>query len=139
VSVIGNTSTASSAVKFANLGDSVGGRIVAFEEYQEKEFGDNPAAGIKKGDLKFYPKSGDPVMGVLVTLERNPGDVSSRVSLYAQGARMLKAIAAVVKAEGASDLEIGADLAVTFTGYDGRAKVYQAAYGRPEAAEAVAA
>lgn len=125
MSVIGNQATTAKhpTVKFAQMGNSVAGRIIEFEEYQEKEFGSN--------ELRFFP-SGDPIMGVKVILETNPGDASSRVQLFAQGKRMLQAIAKAVKGAEAADLEIGADLAVQFTGYDGRAKVYEAKYMRPE-------
>lgn len=129
MSALSQTSTAEKypAVKFNSVGDSVAGRIIGTEDYQETVFG-------TKGELKFYP-SGDPVMGVRVYMETTPGDESSRVTLWAQGKLLMKAIAVAFRAAGAQDLEVGADLAVTFTGYDGRAKTYSAAYSRPEAAE----
>jgi hypothetical protein len=131
MSVIASTSGSQyPSVSFKSIGDSVAGRIVATEDYQETVFGSK--------DLKFFP-SGDPVMGVRITMELTPGDESSRVTLWAQGKRMLQAIAAAVKGAGAADIEIGADLALTFTGYDGRAKVFQGAYARPEAEMAAAA
>lgn len=104
---------------------TVAGRIVAFEDYQEQDF--------YTKEPKVYEKSGDPVMGVCITLESVPGDAESRVTLWAKGKLMLTAIRQAVKATGARDLEVGADLAVTCTGYQGRAKTYQAAYTRPEA------
>jgi hypothetical protein len=132
LSVIGNTATYDKhpSVSFKAIGDSVGGRIVDFEEYQEQDF--------YSKEPKFFDNPGpdgkpQPIMGIRITLEQNPGDTSSRVTLWAKGGKMLKAIAMVVKAAGATDLEVGADLAVTFTGYDGRAKTFQAAYARPEA------
>ena len=135
MSLIGNISGDDKypAVKFSNVGDAVAGVIVATEDYQEKEFGDDPKKGVRKGDPKFF-ESGDPIMAVRITLETNPGDASSRVNLYAQGARMLKAIAKAVKATGAADLELGGELAVTHTGRDGNAKAYESAYARPDAA-----
>lgn len=132
MSVIANTSTSEKypSVSFKNLGDAVVGRIVALEDYQQTEFGGG-------GVLKTWKKSGDPMMGTRITLETNPGDKTSRVTLWGEGAKLLMAIATAVKGAGAPDLEIGADLAVTFTGYDGRAKVYAANYGRPEVVETV--
>lgn len=132
MSIIANTSTGSKApaVKFQSIGDAVAGRIVDIEDYQETVFGTVTAQN-PQGEPKFYP-SGDPVMGVRVTLETDPGNEGSRVTLWGQGKRLLQAISRAVKDSGASDLEIGGDLAVTFTGYDGRAKLYQAAYARPE-------
>lgn len=128
MTLIANTSTSERypAVSFKSIGDSVGGRIVHYEEYQEQDF--------YTKEPKVWPKSGDPVMGVRITLETNPGDVASRVQLWASGRKMLQAIAKAVKDQGANDIAEGADLAVTFTGFDGRAKTYQAAYAAPESA-----
>lgn len=128
MSVIANTSTSEKypSVSFKSIGDAVVGRIVALEDYQQTEFGSGGKI------LKTWPKSGDPMMGTRITLETNPGDPTSRVTLWGEGRKLLMAIAAAVKGSGAPDLEIGADLAVTFTGYEGRAKTYGANYGRPE-------
>lgn len=135
MSVIGNSTPTAS---FKTPNDAVAGRIVGFEDYQEKEFNDNPATGAKKGDPKFYPNPGpdgkpQPVMGCRITLETTPGNEDSRVAIWAHGKRMLGAIRAAVQATGARDLEIGADLYVQFTGYAGAAKTYNAGYSRPEA------
>lgn len=123
MSVIGSTAGAP-AVNLKNVGDSVAGRIVSFEDYQVKDF--------SSGEPKFFPKSGDPIMGVRIVLEVTPGDASSQVTLYAEKVNMLKAIASAVRATGATDLEKDADLAVTFSGWDGRAKAFQAAYDRSD-------
>jgi hypothetical protein len=45
---------------------------------------------------------------------------------------MLKAIAAAVREAGRVDIAEGDDLAVTFTGFDGRAKTFSAAYAPGE-------
>ena len=133
MSALGTVSgTGYPSVKFQAVGDNVAGRIVAFEDYQEKEFEDDKKRGVSKGDLAFYP-SGDPIMGVMVHLETDPGDEASRVTLWVKGKLLSKAVAAAFRKAGATDLEIGADLAVTFTGYDGRAKTYSSAYARPDA------
>lgn len=121
MSLIGNSGASAS---FTAVGDAVAGRIVQFEDYQELDF--------YTKEPKTYEKSGDPVMGVRITLEQTPGDAESRITLWAHGALQLKAIRTAVKGTGARDLELGADLAVTYTGLQGRAKVYQAAYARPE-------
>ncbi len=125
------------AVKFKNVGDKVAGRIVSFEDFQETEYEDDPRRGVKKGDLKFYPKSQDPIMGVRIVLETIPGDETSRVTLYCQGKRLMSAVANAFRAKGAGDLEVGADLAVVHPGYDGRAKAYSADYSRPVAEDEV--
>lgn len=123
MSAISQQSSGYTAVNLKATGDAVAGRIVGFEDYQVKVFGTN--------DLKFFP-SGDPVMGVRIHLETNPGDESSRVTLWAEKANMLKAIAKGVREAGASDIEIGGDLAVTRTGMDGRAITYSSAYSNDE-------
>ena len=110
------------SVAFKAVGDSVAGRIVGIENYQVTEFGSNPPVP------KFYPKSGDPVMGIRITLETRPGDASSRVTLWAQGKKLMLSIAKAFRESGANDVTVGDDLAVTFTGYDGAAKTYHAAY-----------
>ena len=131
MSALGNVGgTSYPAVKFKNIGDNVAGRIISIEDFQETEYADDPAKGVKKGDLKFYP-SGDPIMGVKVGLETIPGDETSRVTLYVQGKRLMKAVATAFRRAGAADLEEGADLAVVHPGYDGRAKAYSAEYSRP--------
>lgn len=110
------------SVSFKNIGDSVAGRIVALEDYQQKDFSTQ--------ELKFYPKSGDPMMGTRITLETRPGDEESRVVLWVEGQRLIKAVRDAFKAAGAPDVAIGDDIAVTHTGMDGRAKAYQGAYSK---------
>lgn len=131
MSAIANASSGYTAVKFKAVGDAVAGRIIEFEDYQEKEFADDEKRGVKKGDPKTYP-SGDPVMGTKIGLETEPGKEASRVTLWAQGKLMLAAIHAAVRGAGKQDIAVGDDLAVTFTGHDGRAKTYSAAYSPAE-------
>lgn len=132
MSAISDRGTGNKWVKFANVGDNVVGTIVTFEDLQDTEFEDLPARGVKKGDLKFYP-SGDPVMFTRITLETIPGDESSQVTLDAKGKLMMQAIGKAIRAAGGKDLEIGGDLAVVFTGYQGRAKSYSSNYSVPSA------
>lgn len=128
MSVISNTSGGYPAVSLKNLGDAVVGRIIALEDYEVKEFGtENP---------KLNQKTQLPELGVRISLEMTPGDPSTRVTLWAEKWRMIKAIAVAVKGAGAADLEIGADLAVSHNTMDGRAKGFSASYGRPAAGEA---
>jgi hypothetical protein len=129
MSVIAN-SGGPAAVNFKAVGDSVAGRIISHEDYQCKEF--------DTGALRFFEKSGNPIMGTKIVLETIPGDEESQVTLFVEKVRMIKAIAAAVRGSGAVDLEVGADLAVTWTGMDGRAKGWQAAYARAEAASSAA-
>jgi hypothetical protein len=89
---------------FESVGDSVDGRIVSIKHV-------------------------DP--SVRIVLELTRGDKKSRVKLWAQSERLRGAIGKAFFAAGALSLELGADLTVTFTGYDGGAKEYEAAYERP--------
>jgi hypothetical protein len=68
---------------------------------------------------------------VHIVLEQTPGDQSSRASLLADTRRLRGAIGKAFYAEGASILEVGGYLTVTWTGYDGSAKDYSAEYTRP--------
>jgi hypothetical protein len=108
------------AVKFSAVGDSVAGRIIGVLDYQETVFGSD--------ELKTHPETGDPVWAVRIVLETVPGDESSRVTLWAQGKLLMLAITTAFRSAGAEDVAIGGFLTVTFTGYDGRAKTYQADY-----------
>jgi hypothetical protein len=124
LSTIASAGSGYPSVKLKTIGDSVTGRIVGYEDYQMKEFGTN--------ELKFWEKSGDPMMATRIDLEMNPGDASSRVSLYVEKKNMRNAIRNAVIAAAGSDIEEGADLAVTFSGLDGRSHAFQAAYARPD-------
>jgi hypothetical protein len=75
---------------------------------------------------------------VHIVLEQTPGDQSSRASLLADTRRLRGAIGKAFYAEGASTLEVGGYLTVTWTGYDGSAKAYEATYARPRDEEAEA-
>lgn len=79
---------------------------------------------------------------VSIILELTPGDESSRVELWAKSERLRGPIGDAFRAAGARTLEIGADLTVTFTGWDRypyqAAKLYQARYARPKDEEAEA-
>lgn len=121
MSAISTTATEDSfpAASLKQVGDTVAGRIVSFTDYQCTDF--------KTKAPRFYP-SGDPILGVRVVIETNPGVESSRVTLFVQGKYYMRAIAKAVKAAGASDLAEGADLSVSVTGFDGQARLYDAEY-----------
>ena len=123
MSAIANQSSGYTSITLKATGDAVAGRIVGFEDYQVKDY--------QTKEPKVFP-SGDPVMGVRVHLETSPGDEKSRVTLYAEKANMLKAIAAAVRGAGKQDIAEGDDLAVTRTGMDGRAITFSAAYSPAE-------
>lgn len=124
MSAIANQSSGYTAVNLKAVGDAVAGRIVGFEDYQVTDF--------QTKQPKVFEKSGDPVMATRVHLETEPGNENSRVTLWAEKQNMLKAIAVAFRAAGKSDIAEGDDLAVTFTGYDGRAHAFSAAYSPAE-------
>lgn len=105
--------------KFDQPGVTIGGLILAEPRvYQEREYDPrNPGNGAPK----FYPRSGDPIMSVSVDVQTNlrdaadPEDVGVR-RIYVEGKRLKDAVRDAVRAAGASGLEIGGRLDVTFTG-----------------------
>ena len=105
--------------KFATPGDTFGGRILAEPRvYQEREYDPRNPGG---GDLKFYPKSGDPIMSVSVdvaTNHRDPADPEDDGTrrIYIEGKRLKDAVRDAVRATGAPGLQVGGELHVTFTG-----------------------
>lgn len=135
MSLIASATTASAA-SLKNVGDSVAGRITGIEDYQLKEFGGTDLQFRKDKNGNFILDGNGqkiPQMGVRITLETEPGNASSATTLWVEKWRMVKAIGAAVVQAGASDIEVGGDLAVTFVGYEGRAKTFSAAYAKPEA------
>jgi hypothetical protein len=110
------------SVTFNTPGDSVTGRILATEDYQETIYD-----GSGKGKPRFCPNSGNPVMGVRITLETAPGYDTSRMVLWAQGKNLMQSIVRAIRAAGASDVTVGDFLTVTMTG---DADAYQAEYVR---------
>lgn len=103
--------------KFANPGDTLTGRIIAPPQaYQERDYDPNNPGG---GKPKTYP-SGDPIMAVYVDLAtdaRDPGinDDDGTRRLYIEG-RYLKAdVRDAVRSAGATGLEVGGVLRVSFT------------------------
>lgn len=98
---------------FANIGDKISGTITAYEA--------QPQTDIQTGEVKTW-KDGNPMMQVVVTLatdlEEDAGDDGAR-RVYLKGSRptmSLGAVKAAVKAAGASGLEVGATLAIAYTG-----------------------
>lgn len=86
---------------------------------QEREYDPNNPGG---GDLKFFP-SGDPIMGIVVevdTAERDPSNTEDqgRRTFYVEGRYIKEAVRGAVRAAGASGLEVGGQITVTFTHRD---------------------
>lgn len=83
---------------------------------QEREYDrDNPGGGAPK----FFP-SGDPIMGIIIevkTDDRDPANPEDdgRRTFYVEGRYIKEAVRNAVKAAGASRLEVGGKLSVTFT------------------------
>lgn len=105
--------------KFEQIGTEVKGRIVALAEVQQKVY--------QKEELAFWP-DGSPKMSVVVTLEQTPGDEDSRVKLFISSKRMKKEARRAFIEAGRNDLVLGDDMKITFTGYEGAAKVYAIKY-----------
>ncbi|WP_159622703.1 hypothetical protein [Ruania rhizosphaerae] len=84
---------------------------------QERDYDKNNPGG---GDLKFFP-SGDPIMGVIVTVqtdERDPVNITDddgKRTFYIEGRYLKEAVRNAVKATGARGLEVGAQIHVEFT------------------------
>lgn len=136
MSAIANQSSGYTGVQLKNVGDSVAGRIVSFNDYQVTEFGSKVPKWWVDGKPVALPAdqaSGfRPVEGAKIDLEAEPGNEASRVTLWAEKANMLKAIAGAVRAQGRTDIAVGDDLAVTFSGFEGRAHAFTAAYSPAE-------
>lgn len=125
--------TGSKGVKFTNPGDSITGTVTGNpREQQSTKFGST--------DLDYWP-NGDPKMQILVdlhTAERLDGDDDGDRTLYVSSTAQKKAIGEAMRAAGASDIEKGGTLTVTFTGYDQASKnpanpkkLYTASYVKP--------
>lgn len=103
-------------VKFADPGATVEGTIVSFVARQEREYDRNNPG---QGALKFF-KSGDPIMGIVVTLATTLRDPmlahdDGQRSVYVEGQHLKAAVRTAVQAAGASGLEVGGRLRITFT------------------------
>jgi hypothetical protein len=129
---------ASPGAKFVEIGDTYKGRITNIEQRQQTDMDGSP---------KTF-KDGSPMMQWVISLEQANGDT---VSLFARGGKytpstgegesMLSAIGTAVRAAGAEAVEVGAELAVAYTGQaepapGKKAKLYVAQY-RPPAAPSV--
>ncbi len=111
------------SVKFPTVGDKVKGTIVAAKKSQQTT---------PDGELKTFD-NGDPMWQVVITLQTEELDPSitddtGERRLFAKG-QMLTAIREALKTAGMSGLEVGATLAVQYTG-DGERK--NAAYSPPK-------
>lgn len=124
------------SVKFPTIGSEVIGEIVSIEQTQDREFG--------TGNLKFWPKSGDPLMIAVITLktdERDPSieDDDGKRRLFVNKKLMKEAIKAAVLASNSSRIETRGKLAVAYTHDEPNpanpaqpAKGFQARYKTPE-------
>jgi hypothetical protein len=127
------------SAKFENYGDTHSGRITSATQAQQTDLDQKPMV---------WP-NGQPRMQWLITVERADGET---VTFYAKGGTftaaqgkgdsMLAAISAAVRAAGASSLDVGAELAVSYTGTGKAAagkfppKLYSAEY-KPAAAASI--
>jgi hypothetical protein len=123
----------SPSAKFSEFGDTYRGRIVSMAERQQTDIKGNP--------LWFDAEHTQPRMQWVITIEQASGDTAA---LYAKGGKfkpvqgegesMLSAIGTAVRAAGAQGVDIGAELAVAYTGLaeakpgQSPAKLYTAQY-----------
>lgn len=121
-------------VKFANIGDEFTGIISApVVLKQATEFG--------TGALKFYPKSQDPIMEEVISLDdvSAPSKEEAASTIYVSSPKMRQAIGEAIIAAGADDLNVGGTLQLKFTGHGtGKnpsqpPKLYAAKYVAPAA------
>lgn len=104
----------SPGAKWAQIGDKHAGRLISAEQRQQTD--------LKDGSPKFFA-SGDPMMQWLITLEEADG---TTVVLYAKGGNytaatgtgwaMQVALVKALEAAGATELTMGGQLAVAWTG-----------------------
>jgi hypothetical protein len=121
--------------KFGIVGKSVAGTIIDFADVQERMFNsttpkwwgeDGKPVGMEAPEANALGLK--PVYQVRVTLEQEPGNTESRVSLYISGKRQMDAVREAYAPYGLSDLRAGDQLRVTFTGKDGNANTWSASY-----------
>jgi hypothetical protein len=100
------------AAKFEHPGDTVSGRITETKARQEVDF--------KTREPKTFP-SGDPIMGIIVTVQtalRDPSiaDDDGKRRVFVEGKRMKDALREAVLVHGyGTKLLVGGELTVTFT------------------------
>lgn len=107
------------SAKFERQGDKYAGRVTSIEQRHQTD--------PKTGQVQTWA-DGTPKPVVVISLEQSNGEV---VALWAKGGRfsaatgqgesMLNAIGTAVRAAGAASLDVGAQLAVAYTG-EGEAK-----------------
>lgn len=125
------------AVKFSTVGDSITMQITDSTEQQAREY--QPGGG---GALKFFQKSGDPIMEqVLSGLDVNAAsEEEAAVVLYVDKVLMRQAIGKALVAAGVGEPAKGGTLQVKFSGYGvgknpaNPPKDFEATYWAPKAA-----
>jgi hypothetical protein len=124
------------SAKFDEPGVTYEGRIThPPQAYQEREY--NQVTGRSDGEPRRFP-SGDPIMAISIDIQtslRDPSveDDDGTRRIYVQGKRLKEAVRNAVRDAGASGLEVGGRLSVTFTHRDDptdkrSAKYYTAKY-----------
>lgn len=105
------------SAKFDEPGTTWEGRIVSPpQSHQVRNYDPKNPGG---GELKFYP-SGDPIMGITVDIATTVRDHTIEDDdgvrrLYLDGRYIKDAVRDAVRAAGASGLEVGGHLKITFT------------------------
>lgn len=126
------------ALKFSEVGTEH--TIQLTEPYTERQATEYVPGG-GQGALKFYPKSGDPIMDQIITgLDYNAeSEDEARAVMYVDKPAMRRAIGIALGEAEADDLRTGGVLTVKFTGYgvaqggNNPPKEFEAKYVAPEA------
>lgn len=142
--------SAAQAASFVTPGDRITGTIVDFVTRQERAFApprpDGTPVPYVERQLLTYPRTGDPIMGIVITLQtalRESSEDDGRRALYAEGKRRKDALRAAVRAAGARGLEVGALLEVVYGGQEvptdpKSGKIWHMRYAPPSANAALA-
>ena len=144
--------SAAPAAQFVNPGDMVSGDILTITSRQERNYAPPRADGsqvpFSERPLSFFPKSGDPIMGVVLVIQTDargvlsPEDDGVR-TLYIEGKRKKDAVKAAVLASGAKGLAVGGRIDMQFAGKEPpyaqqSPNIWNVRYTPPSAAPAVA-
>lgn len=128
------------AAEFPVVGTTVGGKVIGRPKARQVREYDKLNPG--KGALKFYPNSGDPIMGVVVDVQTNAPMINQDDKgirrIYADGQRQKEALREALIAAGAQEvgIEPGGFVSMTWSGEEeGQgsvpAKTWSAIYRTP--------
>ena len=113
------------AAQFVNPGDVVSGTVLTIISRQERDYmparADGSQVPFSERPLSFFRKSGDPIMGIVLTIQTDargvlsPEDDGVR-TLFIEGKRKKDAVRAALLAAGAKGIEVGARIDMQWGG-----------------------